>query len=137
LALILLAALPAPAMALGIDQLRLGTHPEKTRLVLEMDAAPDFRAFILDNPHRLVVDLPDLESRVPGRPHSALVRNARTGQLQAGFARLVFDLSGPAKVLSAFVLPRANGLPDRLVIDIAPVSAAQALAAKDKLHGTL
>ncbi len=136
LSLITLGA-PCSAWALSVDQLRLGTHPEKTRIVLELSESADFRAFILDSPQRLVVDLPDFEWRVPGQPQSALIAQARTGQLQAGIDRLVLDLKSPAKIISAFLLPRSPSQPDRLVIDIQAASAQDMRAAKDKIHGTL
>lgn len=134
---LMLISLPALAQGLSVEQVRVGTHPDKTRIVLEMSASADFRTFILDTPNRLVVDLPDFEWRVPGRVQSLIIQDARTGPLQAGIDRLVFDTKTPIKILSAFLLPRGNGQPDRLVIDIKQTSADEARAAKDKIHGTL
>lgn len=128
----------AAAQELRLSELRLGEHADKTRLVLELSQAADFRAFILNNPDRLVVDLPDfMWGAAPALPRNRLIAGQRSGQLQAGIDRLVFDLSVPVKILSAFLLPRGNGLPDRLVIDITQTSKADALAMKDKIHGTL
>lgn len=137
LIVLLVCAWPAAAQSLRVDQVRVGAHPDKTRLVIDLSSSADFRTFILDNPHRLVVDLPSFEWRVTGAVQSDLIAGARTGRLQAGIDRLVFDLKSPVTVMSAFLLPRNDGLPDRLVIDVVRASAAQALAAKDKIHGTL
>ncbi len=134
---VLFLSLPAMAQSLSVDAVRMGEHPDKTRLVIEMSGAADFRTFVLDNPNRLVVDLPHFNWRVPGRVSGKLIGNARTGQLQAGIDRLVFDLNVPVKIISAFLLPRSSGLPDRLVIDIQQTSQGEAIAAKDKIHGTL
>lgn len=134
---LVLTLLPGPARALSIDQLRLGSHPDKTRIVLELSDSADFRAFTLDTPQRLVVDLPDFEWRVPSSPRSELIRNARSGQLQAGIDRLVFDLGAPVVIVSAFLLPQNASQPDRLVIDIRQTSLHEAQASRDKIHGTL
>ena len=134
---LLVCAWPAAAQSLRVDQVRVGAHPDKTRLVIDLSQSADFRTFILDDPHRLVVDLPSFEWRVSGAVQSDLIAGARTGRLQAGIDRLVFDLKAPVKVMSAFLLPRNDGLPDRLVIDVVRASAAEALASKDKIHGTL
>lgn len=135
--LLLVCAWPAMAQSLRVDQVRIGAHPDKTRLVIDLSQSADFRTFILDNPHRLVVDLPSFEWRATGSVQSDLIAGARTGRLQAGIDRLVFDLKSPVKVISAFLLPRNDGLPDRLVIDVVRASPAEALASKDKIHGTL
>lgn len=49
----------AGAEALTIKNIRGGTHPDKMRLVLEMDQVADFRVSLADQPRRMVVDLPD------------------------------------------------------------------------------
>lgn len=134
---LMICSLPRPALALDIEAVRFGAHPDKTRLVIELSESADFRTFTLADPDRVVVDLPGFNWRVPGRVQNGLVTNARTGQLQAGIDRLVFDLARPVTILSAFLLPRSNGLPDRLVIDLQPVSTAAAAANRDKIHGTL
>lgn len=130
-------AAPLGAQELRVDQLRIGAHPDKTRLVMELSRSADFRVFILNDPHRLVVDMPDFDWQVPDKVGSDLIADVRTGELQAGIDRLVFDLKSPVRVTSAFLLPRNNGLPDRLVIDIVPASEQAARADKDKIHGTL
>lgn len=137
LLLLTLLSTPAAAQALAVEQLRVGSHPDKTRLVLEMDRSADFRAFVLTGPDRLVIDLPDFDWRVPARAQGGLIRDVRTGKLQAGINRLVLDLARPVTIMTAFLLPRSGELPDRLVIDVKPASAAQAQGAKDKIHGTL
>jgi N-acetylmuramoyl-L-alanine amidase len=43
---------------LSINSVRIGTHPDKVRMVVELSRITDYRAFMLQNPSRLVVDLP-------------------------------------------------------------------------------
>src|SRR5690606_41963758 len=41
-----------------------------------------------------------------------------------GGSRLVFDLSGPAKIEKAYVLDAANGQPPRLIVELAATDRA-------------
>lgn len=125
--------------ALSVDQMRVGVHPDKTRLVLDLSAKADFRAFVLDNPYRLVVDMPSFSWHAGNVDKSAAsgITAMRQGNLQPGISRLVFDLNRPIAVRSAFVLPRAEGRPDRLVIDFSAISSAAFQTEKTKVHGTL
>lgn len=139
LALCFLTLAPAPARALDIDTLRFGAHPGKIRMVLELSQTADFRAFALNDPYRVVVDMPtftwkagDVE-KAPGTG----VRGIRTGLLQPGVSRLVVELDQPAEVKSAFLLPANSSQPTRLVVDFAPVSAAAFQKSKDNVLGTL
>lgn len=128
-----LTAFARPTAALDIYDVRFGQHPDKTRMVLEMSAASTFRAFVLPNPPRLVVDLPAYDWRVAdiGLTGINFVSTLRQGPLQPGIARIVVDLKGSATIRSAFTLPAAQGKPDRLVVDFAPG------ATSDKIYGTL
>lgn len=132
-----LLALSPSALALQINAVRIGAHPEKTRLVLEMDQTADFRSFILQSPDRLVIDLPDFNWQAGSFTAQGMFNNLRTGQLQAGIMRIVLDLNNPAKILSAFLLPKNGIAPDRLVIDIKAASLSEAAAVKDRIMGTL
>jgi N-acetylmuramoyl-L-alanine amidase len=46
-----------------------------------------------------------------------------------GGSRVVFDLTGPAKVEKAYVMDAANGQPSRLVVELAAVDRAAFKAA--------
>lgn len=106
---------------LAVESVRLGGEGDMTRIVIDFNAPPDFRAFLLDGPRRLAVDLPvarwkTLSSRPTGQ---GLVRGYRSGPLEKdGLTRVVFDLKGPATVASAFVLPPEDGAKNRVVIDL-------------------
>jgi len=129
-----------PACALDIKSLRFGTHPGKTRLVVDMDNTVDFRAFTLGNPYRLVIDLPKFSwhTGATQTPPDALISDIRQGQLMPGISRIVFDLKAPAAVQSAFLLPAGNGQSNtRLVIDYKNVNHTAFMARKSTIHGTL
>lgn len=138
--LALLAGMPGGAAALDVEGVRAGVHPDKKRLVIELDREADFRVFALSGPNRVVVDLPRFEWRA-GRaewPPQMGLQNYRYGQLSNRISRVVFDTGAPAKILSAFVLPAREGRPARLVVDYRDVSpAAFASGQKGRVLGTL
>jgi len=128
-----------PASALDIKSLRFGTHPGKIRLVVDMDNTVDFRVFTLGNPYRLVIDLPEFfwNAGATDATPNTHVSDIRQGKLIAGISRIVFDLTAPATVQNAFLLPANGNKNTRLVIDYKKVSHSAFMAQKSTIHGTL
>ncbi len=111
-----------PASATSILTARVGDHGSKTRFVLEMSEAADFRIFALENPDRMVIDFEAAEWQA-GPPRSGgvgLVAGHRHGARDDGAVRVVLDLTGPARVVDSFYLPAVGNLPYRFVLDLAP-----------------
>ncbi|MCI5059802.1 MAG: N-acetylmuramoyl-L-alanine amidase [Alphaproteobacteria bacterium] len=130
--------------ALELQKARFGAHPDKTRLVLELDQKTDFRAFALpaeqDKPYRLVIDLPDFiwNAGTVSRPKSGHVLDIRSGMLEPGIKRIVIDSTKPPQIGAAFFLPPSQATPThRLVVDFTFVSASEFAHAKSKHFGTL
>jgi N-acetylmuramoyl-L-alanine amidase len=132
-----LSAAAIPARALTVNELRVGEHPTKTRMVLELSQSVPFRIFTLSSPYRLVIDLPAFEWRAGKGFLGGGVASARHGTLKNDISRIVLDLKKPMIVSSAFLLPRGSGQSDRLVLDLTPVSAAEFSKNLDKIHGNL
>jgi len=137
--LLLIAAAPGPAQALTVNDVRIGLHSDKTRVVLELDEISRFRTFVLEDPWRLVVDLPTFEWRAGriGMPEGSFVRDIRQGALQPGFSRVVIDLTHPVSINSAFLLRADQGRPDRLVIDFKRISENAFAQEKGRTLGLL
>ena len=129
----------APAHALSVDSIRIGQHPDKTRLVLEVSETTEFRAFTLSEPYRMVIDLPHFDWRISQSPISkeAGLTAVRQGELKPGISRIVFDLNGPKAIQSAFMLPGHNSRPNRLVVDFSSVSTAGFQQVKGQTYGQL
>ena len=108
-----------------VQNIRLGASEGATRLVLEMSERVDFKAFLLDAPRRIVIDLPSLDwPDVNKSPDpKGLISGLRFGQFTATQSRLVIDLNAPAIVSRGFVLDPASGFPHRLVVDLKASSA--------------
>ncbi|WP_161314952.1 N-acetylmuramoyl-L-alanine amidase [Sneathiella litorea] len=114
-------SVPAVAAAtIDVSSARLGQHTDKTRFVMEMSAAPDYNVFLLADPYRIVIDLPELNwlaDENSGRK-KGLVENYRFGLFKKDTSRVVLDVDGPVKVLRTVVLPPSSGKPYRFFIDI-------------------
>lgn len=116
----------SPAWALDVNAVRIGGHAEKERLVIELSAKTQFRAFVLQAPDRIIIDLDDFNWKVGNlsRPPVTLVKDVRFGSLGGGKGRLVIETSTPVIVKAAFAIDKSGGLPNRIVIDFAKTSAA-------------
>jgi N-acetylmuramoyl-L-alanine amidase len=125
--------------ALSINQVRFGTHPDKTRLVLDLSGKTDFRVFTLESPYRLLIDLPDFQWNAgnASTTPSSSVRALRYGTLQPGISRIVFEMTRPVAVESAFFIPAQGSQPGRLVIDYAPASGKKFQDGMKHIRGTL
>jgi N-acetylmuramoyl-L-alanine amidase len=115
---------------------RLAGDEKRTRFVLDLDQSIQLRAFALADPYRVIVDLPQTTFQLAadtGATGRGLVKAFRYGLVMPGGSRIVFDLTGPARIQTAQVLDAANGQPARLVLELEAVDRAafvQSLAAE-------
>jgi N-acetylmuramoyl-L-alanine amidase len=106
---------------------RLAGDTKLTRFVLDLDRPIQFRAFALPDPYRVVVDMPQVNFRLPagtGAAGRGLIKAFRYGLVMPGGSRIVIDLAGPAKVANSYVLDSANGQPPRLVLELVETDRA-------------
>lgn len=106
------------------SDVRVAGDNKQTRFILDLDRKIDVRAFVLGNPYRVVVDIPQVTFNLPagaGAGGRGLIRAFRYGLVMPGGSRVVFDLTGPAKIEKAYVIDAANGQPPRLVVELAAV----------------
>ncbi|MFK4507825.1 N-acetylmuramoyl-L-alanine amidase [Bradyrhizobium daqingense] len=117
---------------------RLAGDGKQTRFILDIDQAVTFRAITLADPYRVVVDVPQVNFQLPTGTGSAgrgLVKAFRYGLVMPGGSRIVFDLTGPAKIAKSYVVEAANGQPARLVLELEEVDRtafAPSLAAENR-----
>lgn len=131
LTLCLLAQPVVAASEPTVSGLRIGQHKARTRVVLDLSDRVKFETFVLSDPYRVVINLPEVEWRLaPRAPRMRGVVSAfRYGLFERGTSRVVLDVRAPVKVQKAFVLPPRNGRGHRLVIDLVNVSRSEVLAA--------
>lgn len=123
--LMLLAALAGASATLGaaeVRAVRLGVSEAGTRVVLDLSAPARHKAFLLDAPGRVVLDVSkaSLKAKLPAAegPITAI----RSGKLPNAGLRLVFEIEGPVKITTETLAP-ADGAGHRLVLDIASPGA--------------
>ena len=127
----------APGFPIASDA-RLAGDAKQTRFVLDLDKPIQFRAFTLADPYRVVVDIPQVDFRLPaeaGATGRGLIQAIRYGLVMPGGSRIVFDLTGPARIAKSYVLDAANGQPPRLVLELEQVDRTgfvQSLAAESR-----
>ena len=130
---------PIPASNFPIaSDARLAGDAKQTRFVLDLDKPIQFRAFTLADPYRVVMDIPQVDFRLPaeaGTTGRGLIQAFRYGLVMPGGSRIVFDLTGPARIAKSYVLDAANGQPPRLVLELEQVDRTgfvQSLAAESR-----
>lgn len=107
-----------------VNTIVIGDERGATRLVLELSQRADYRVFLLNEPMRLVVDLPTVTWKLGAQvPPAGVVAGYRFGQFDPDTARLVVDLAAPARLSrSGYELQVGRGA-QRLVLELEPVSA--------------
>jgi N-acetylmuramoyl-L-alanine amidase len=109
------------------SDVRLAGDAKQTRFVLDLDKTIQFRAFVLADPYRVVVDVPQVSFQLPaeaGTVGRGLIKAFRYGLVMPGGSRIVFDLTGPARISNSYVVDAANGQPPRLVLELEEVDRA-------------
>jgi len=105
------------------SDVRLAGDSKQTRFILDLDKTISFHAFPLADPYRVVVDIPQVSFQLPFGVATArgLIKAFRYGLVMPGGSRIVFDLTGPARIAHSYVLEAANGQPPRLVLELEEV----------------
>ena len=101
---------PPPAVAVTAE---LTSEAEKTHLLFMLSREVDARAFLMERPDRVIVDLPEVNFQLPpdaGRRRSGVVSSFRYGLFAPGRSRIVIDLAQPALVSRVVVMAEADGL---------------------------
>jgi N-acetylmuramoyl-L-alanine amidase len=115
----------APAQDYPVaTEARLLGDEARTRFVVELNRTIDVAAFTLADPYRVVIDVPQVDFRLPaktGETGRGLVKAFRFGLVMQGGSRIVLDVGAPVRVDKAFVLDPVDGQPARLVIDLVAI----------------
>lgn len=123
--------LTRPAFARArITDLRLGESGAVTRLVFDVSEPIGHQVYVLPDPYRLVIDLPEVDWSQASKklPAKGQVMAVRYGTYRPGTSRVVLDLKGPVAIRQAMVLPPQDGRGHRFVLDVQPSDRATFLA---------
>lgn len=123
------AAVANAAAPISVNDVRLWSGPEGSRLVLDLSAPARHQVFTLDNPTRIVVDLENarMVARKGLPAGQGPVRSVRSGPQAGGALRIVLDVDGLQPVKSFMVAPE-GGAGHRLVVEMPPVAAVATAA---------
>ncbi|AGB70853.1 N-acetylmuramoyl-l-alanine amidase protein [Rhizobium tropici CIAT 899] len=131
LVILVLVSAFAPAAAADASVLAYGARiagdDARTRIVIDMDRAPTFTVHYLDNPVRIVVDLPSTAFGFPAgslKP-TGVFKDIRYGTMDADSARIVLTAKKPVKLVTAKVQADESGKGQRLVLDAEMLPAEQ------------
>jgi len=121
-----------PARAAEVDNTR-------TRFIIGLESHVDFKVSALTNPHRVLVDLPQMKLDLPSPPGDrpiGVVKSFQHGLSAPGRMRIVIDVTGPVVIERSVVESDGKGKSDRLVLDIvAAPDAKEALAVRAATRG--
>lgn len=136
------AVMPAQAQKTAgtpvVEDIRYGLNAGKMRVVIDLDRKTSYRAFLLADPPRLVIDLPQTEWKIPRSrpvPSGDLLKSYRSGDLDGGITRIVFDLRKTAVIAGAFALDKSGTARDRVVVDLSASSENLFRAALERVYG--
>lgn len=93
----------------------------RTRLIVDFDRKVDYDVYLLDNPKRVMIDLPEtlfsLDSDSEKLPET-LVSRLRYGTVAAGRSRVVLELAQPVSVSGNQLREVDSGNRHRLIVDL-------------------
>jgi N-acetylmuramoyl-L-alanine amidase len=122
-----LAAATGPLVAAEIRDVRIAATDSGTRVVLELSAPVKSKAFLLDNPGRLVVDVPKSTLKTALPEADGAITSVRSGALPHNGLRLVFEVQGPISIQTS-ALAASGDSGNRLIIDIRTPAAIKPAA---------
>lgn len=89
------------------------------RVVVDLSAPAEFRVYPLGDPPRMVIDVTGAELALPGQVEAAnsLIAGVRVGQPQPGMSRITLDLTAPAPLERAELVPGEDDV-YTLIVDL-------------------
>ncbi len=128
LALVLGLALPVGAAE--VSGVRLWSGGENTRAVVDLNGVARYKVFTLENPHRVVLDLPGTPLpnglKLPGP--DGIVTSIRSGKQPNRTARFVFEVARPVQPNVMRVEPSGDA-GHRLIVDFGGATTPAEVAA--------
>ena len=115
---------PKPPMNNGgvhVKELRTGTHPDKTRLVLDVSAKTGFSVDIDNSERLLIVELPNSGWKGATEKNfskSKLLNSYRVNSFGQNGSILIVQLKKGSSIIHKGSIPAGKGKPYRIVIDL-------------------
>ncbi|MBL4791104.1 MAG: N-acetylmuramoyl-L-alanine amidase [Kordiimonadaceae bacterium] len=114
------------AQEVKIEGVRFGKTADATRFVLDVSGQIQPRVFMLSNPNRIVIDVPNANwGNRKDVAAAGVVAGYRHGLFSTDVYRIVLDLKSAAIIKNSFSLPASGRYSNRYVLDLKPASTAQ------------
>ena len=117
-----------------VTDIRVGIQHDVTSILFEFTEDTNAKVFVLGDPYRVVIDLPEVGWRLPPRPlpkSKGVYENLRYGLYKPGNSRVVLDLNKPAKIQNVSILVPDGIYSYRLAIDLVPTTGSDFLVSKN------
>lgn len=117
---------------------RIADKKDHVRFVLDIKNIKRYEVFILENPHRVVIDISkaewDKSQNKIKDPKSRYIKSVRYGKPRPGVYRIVLDMKVPISVKEDFIIPPSKSHPHhRLVLDLKGKPGKQVAKKMDKV----
>jgi N-acetylmuramoyl-L-alanine amidase len=93
----------------------------RTRFVADLSYPVSYSVYVMADPYRVIIDLPEINFQLPGgsgSDPSGLVAAYRYGSIGEGKSRIVIDTEGPVLIEKSFVVKPEEGKSARIVVDL-------------------
>jgi len=100
---------------------RIEANSEKTRFSADLNFAIGYNVYVLTNPYRVIIDIPDAVFNLPpatGSRGKGLISGFRFGQLDENRSRIVINVEGPVLIENSYAVRKKNSRPARLIVDL-------------------
>ncbi|MGF7160432.1 N-acetylmuramoyl-L-alanine amidase [Rhodoligotrophos appendicifer] len=116
---------------------RVAGDARRTRFVLDLDQPIPFSVYVVDDPFRVIIDLPNVGFQLPagiGAQGRGLIREYRYGRFEAERSRVVIDANQPVLIDKSFMVSSKGTEPARLVIDLIGTDAVTFAKIKERIE---
>jgi len=110
---------------------RLSGDDHHVRFVAELSFAVSYNVYVLPDPFRVIIDLPQVNFQIPaaeGAQHAGFIEGFRYGLVDAGKSRIVLDANAPVLIQKSFVMRAGGNQPARIVVDLVATDAKRFIA---------
>jgi N-acetylmuramoyl-L-alanine amidase len=112
------AAAGNPATAIAA---RVTGDATRSRFETELDRPVSYSVYVLSDPYRVMIDLPQVSFSFPagtGSEGQGLIASYRYGDMGGGRSRIVMDVEGPVLIEKSYIVRPEGDEPARIVVDL-------------------
>ncbi len=108
-----------------LKNIRIGQHPDKIRLVIELSSSTPFVIFALNNPSRLMIGLEKATTTLQDKIIKQNFLQQISYYRDNNGLYAVINLNTPAWITGSEFIPPSSNNPARLVLDVSSISDSQ------------